>query len=96
MNPRYRRLALAVRNDPVVIEPLTYLLFTEIAWCGLRIYMRNLNVAMDCSRFEQGSEPNFSFWCNEAYGLADLVDSLTVERGRAPGLSFRHKVLRSA
>jgi hypothetical protein len=67
----------------------------EITWCGLRIYMRSLNVAMDCSRFEQGSESSFPFLLKKAYKPADLVDSLTVEKGRAPGLSFKHKVLRS-
>jgi len=57
MNLRYPPLVLKVQISRLsFLKCLRCPHFAEITWCGLRIYIHSLNVAMDCSRFEQGGE----------------------------------------
>ncbi|THG96236.1 hypothetical protein EW026_g5564 [Hermanssonia centrifuga] len=68
-------------------------------WCGYLIDMSDLSVSVDYSRFHstcRGHISSLSQLSTHTYSLLDLQDSLTVDLGRRPGVTFTQKMLRLA
>jgi len=68
----------------------------DFHWCGYAIDMKDLSISVDYSRYHGTSKPSMSpNWrlplMNEYSGLSN---TLTIARGRKPGLNFVRKMLR--
>lgn len=68
---------------------------TDFPWCGLRINMKDLSVTTDYSRYSGDSMILGYPKCisSDSRPSAGLKNSLTVSRGRRPGVAFMHKML---
>lgn len=64
-------------------------------WCGYMINMTDLSVSADYTRYHETCESSLCLPRERSRLMtyADLQDSLTVERGRRPGVTFVHKMM---
>lgn len=67
-------------------------------WCGLLVDTTDLSILADLTRYGGTGRcfpPHGTGLMRELFYI-DLRDSLTVDRGRNPGVNFAHKMLRYA
>lgn len=81
-------------------------LYIDFHWCGYAIDMKDLSISVDYTRYHGISEffspmslrlrvtVTWSWWNESSFFFLDLSSTLTITRGRKPGLGFVRKMLK--